>query len=549
MTSKFQKIFQMEASLPFNQILRPDDFSIFKGSVLVFEKEAVLRLKVLQKLDRCWRGPLETGLLENHAAVVSNIGMTFAESCSSQNWLAGLPFSTNQDVRSYWLLRFAFASDKDAWSWHMNCERILILSRFVHAFLTPGNQPKHLLSSLGVPYIPFKIKNNSEGNVCLLSFYLHLVSDLLVSDANGPISFTLDSISRLSTTGLSSPLADSDKEALSYIREMCLGLLQEIEYIELSLSTFYLTRREKFSTCVELATKRTPCIAGMFLIAAENLISLLLVKFAAIYEAPRAICESVADVQLPQFAELLEILRQTRIDSNSLEANIQLDEGRKLSRKNIDTVIRAGCIPPCMVYCINGLKANNRLKHQARLQLTSFFNSCGMSCEDDLEYQKSFYTRIMPEEKFTREYAYNIKHVHGKVGGRKSTMCSGCNTIGSLVPNGDKTGQQLEVHGCPFVHLYDKNIGDPTRLKTFLQSNYRVTAYEQDIEDKIICAVSNHQDKGWLGYITAPLKEGEPKVACNHLFELVHGDVRIDAMHPVRFFKESTDIVAYRPIE
>ena len=75
MTSKFQKIFQMEASLPFNQILRPDDFSIFKGSVLVFEKEAVLRLKVLQKLDRCWRGPLETGLLENHAAVVSNIGV------------------------------------------------------------------------------------------------------------------------------------------------------------------------------------------------------------------------------------------------------------------------------------------------------------------------------------------------------------------------------------------------------------------------------------------------------------------------------------------
>lgn len=128
-------------------------------------------------------------------------------------------------------------------------------------------------------------------------------------------------------------------------------------------------------------------------------------------------------------------------------------------------------------------------------------------------------------------------------------MCRGCNTIGTLVPTGDRSGQQLEVHGCPFVHMYDKNTGDPTRLKTFLQNNYRVTAYERDIEDKILCAVSNHQDKGWLGYITAPLREGEPKVACNHLFELVHGDVRIDLMHPVKFFKESTNIVAQRPIE
>lgn len=202
-----------------------------------------------------------------------------------------------------------------------------------------------------------------------------------------------------------------------------------------------------------------------------------------------------------------------------------------------------------MLHCINGLKANNKLKYQARLQLTSFFNSCGMSCEDDLEYQKSFYTRVIPEEKFTREYAYNIKHIHGKVGGRKPAMCRGCNTIGTLVPTGDRSGQQLEVHGCPFVHMYDKNTGDPTRLKTFLQNNYRVTAYERDIEDKILCAVSNHQDKGWLGYITAPLREGEPKVACNHLFELVHGDVRIDLMHPVKFFKESTNIVAQRPIE
>ncbi|EFO62357.1 DNA pol/primase, large sub [Giardia lamblia P15] len=539
----------MEALSPFSQLLRPDDFSIFKGSVLVFEKEAVLRLKILQKLDRCWRGSLKTELLENYPTIISNIGMVFAENGCNYNWLVGLPFSTDQDTRSYWLLRFAFASDKNAWTWHMNCERILAFSRFVHAFLAPGSHPRHVLSSLGGPHVPFNIKSKSEGINCLLSFYLYMVSDLLISDENGPILFTLDSISRLPTTELANLTDDSDREALQYIKVMCLGLVQEIEYIELSLSTFYLTRREQFSVCTELAAKRVPCVAGMFLLAAEDLISLLLIKFAAIYKASQSICASVSDIRIPQFAELLEILRQTRIDSNSLEAKVQLDEDRKLSRKNIDAAIRAGCIPPCMLYCINGLKANNRLKYQARLQLTSFFNSCGMSCEDDLEYQKSFYTRVIPEEKFNREYAYNIKHIHGKVGGRKPTMCRGCNTIGTLVPIGDRSGQQLEVHGCPFVHMYDKNAGDPTRLKTFLQNNYRVTAYERDIEDKILCAVSNHQDKGWLGYITAPLREGEPKVACNHLFELVHGDVRIDLMHPVKFFKESTNIVAQRPIE
>lgn len=539
----------METSPPFSQFLRPDDFSIFKGSVLVFEKEAVLRLKILQKLDRCWRGSLETGLLENHATVVNNVGLTFAENGCNHNWLVGLPFSTDQDTRSYWLLRFAFASDKDAWAWHMNCERILAFSRFVHAFLAPGSHPRHVLSSLGEPCAPLNIKSKGEGTSCLLSSYLYMVSDLLISDENGPVLFTLDSISRLPATGPTNLTNDSDREALRYIKAMCLGLIQEIEYVELSLSTFYLTRREKFSACIELAAKRVPCVAGMFLLAAEDLISLLLIKFTAIYKASQSICASVSDIRIPQFAELLEILRQTRIDSNSLEAKVQLDEDRKLSRKNIDAAIRAGCIPPCMLHCINGLKANNKLKYQARLQLTSFFNSCGMSCEDDLEYQKSFYTRVIPEEKFTREYAYNIKHIHGKVGGRKPAMCRGCNTIGTLVPTGDRSGQQLEVHGCPFVHMYDKNTGDPTRLKTFLQNNYRVTAYERDIEDKILCAVSNHQDKGWLGYITAPLREGEPKVACNHLFELVHGDVRIDLVHPVKFFKESTNIVAQRPIE
>lgn len=541
----------MEALLPFSRFLRPDNFSIFKGSILTFEKEAVLRIKILQKLDRCWHGSLDTGLYENYTTIINNIGLTFAENSHDQNWMTGLPFSTDQDMRSYWLLRFAFASDTEACTWHMNCERILAFARIIHAFLVPGNQPKTILSSLGLQYTPFNTKNKDEGRVCLLSFYLSMVSDMLVSDSNGPVLFTLDSISQLSANGSANIIGESNNEALKYIENMCIGLIQEIEFVELSLSTFYLTRREKFAECVELTTKRTPCVAGMFLIHAENLLSLLSIKFLDIYKASQGVCISVADIQVPQFVELLEIIRQTRIDSNSLETNVQLDDDKKLSLKNIDTVIRAGCFPPCMTYCIQGLKTNNRLKFQARLQLTSFFNSCGMSCEDDLKYQKSFYTRVMPEEKFTREYAYNIKHIHGQVGGRKQTMCRGCNTIASLVPYGDRSssGSQLEVHGCPFVHLYDKNGGDPTRLKTFLQNNYRVTAYESDIEDKILVSVCNSQDKGWLGYITAPLKEGEPKVACNHLFELIHGDVRINTMHPVRFFKESMDIVANKPIE
>lgn len=62
------------------------------------------------------------------------------------------------------------------------------------------------------------------------------------------------------------------------------------------------------------------------------------------------------------------------------------------------------------------LRKKHHLKYFNRIQLTTFLKNIGMSFEDVVLYLRNEFTKKMTDQKFDREYLYNVKHIYGLVG-------------------------------------------------------------------------------------------------------------------------------------
>jgi len=103
------------------------------------------------------------------------------------------------------------------------------------------------------------------------------------------------------------------------------------------------------------------------------------------------------------------------------------------------------------------LVTNNHLKHNGRLQYGLFLKGAGLSLEESMTFWKKHFCKKIAEDKFEKEYAYNIRHNYGKEGKRTDYTPWGCERIQSLPPMGSG-----ETHGCPFK-TYSED-----KLKTIL---------------------------------------------------------------------------------
>jgi DNA primase large subunit len=67
----------------------------------------------------------------------------------------------------------------------------------------------------------------------------------------------------------------------------------------------------------------------------------------------------------------------------------------------------------------------NKLKHQERVQLYTYLKDAGMECNDAILFIKKNFCENgkMTEDKFQKEYQYNIQHVYGLVGAKKGAHC------------------------------------------------------------------------------------------------------------------------------
>ncbi|ORY23995.1 DNA primase large subunit [Naematelia encephala] len=169
--------------------------------------------------------------------------------------------------------------------------------------------------------------------------------------------------------------------------------------------------------------------------------------------------------------------------------------GAVVTADMVDDVARKH-FPPCMRNLYERLKRDRHLKHFGRLQLGLFLKGIGLPLDEAIIFWRKMYGATMSDDKFNKEYKYNIRHSYGQEGKRANYPPKSCQQI--LTTN--QPGTQ-DSHGCPFRHF------SPENLQNFLISTYpqidRSSPEMRDIMDSV--------------------KTAHYHVACTRVFEVTHG--------------------------
>ncbi|KAI0690047.1 DNA primase large subunit [Cytidiella melzeri] len=153
--------------------------------------------------------------------------------------------------------------------------------------------------------------------------------------------------------------------------------------------------------------------------------------------------------------------------------------------------------PMCMRHLHESLRRDKHLKHHARLQYGLFLKVLGLSIDEAVTFwRRSFST--MQDDKFNKEYKYNIRHSYGLEGKRANYPARSCQQI--LM--GETPGAQ-DSHGCPFRHF------SPENLQTGLLSMYS----HQGFRESDLLEIMSHVNSKTPHY----------HVACTRVFEITHG--------------------------
>ncbi|ORX33982.1 eukaryotic and archaeal DNA primase, large subunit-domain-containing protein [Kockovaella imperatae] len=169
--------------------------------------------------------------------------------------------------------------------------------------------------------------------------------------------------------------------------------------------------------------------------------------------------------------------------------------GTTVTADMVDDVARKH-FPPCMRNLYDRLKRDHHLKHFARLQLGLFLKGIGLPLDEAVVFWRRMYGATMSDDKFNKEYKYNIRHGYGQEGKRMNYAPKSCQAILTI----NQPGTQ-DSHGCPFRHF------SPDNLVIFLLSTYpqldRSSPEMRDILDSV--------------------KTSHYHVACTRVFEVTHG--------------------------
>lgn len=100
-----------------------------------------------------------------------------------------------------------------------------------------------------------------------------------------------------------------------------------------------------------------------------------------------------------------------------------------------------------MQHLHKNLRQNSHLKYNGRQQYGLFLKSIGLSLEEALAFWRRSFASKVSDDKFQKEYAYNVRHNYGQEGKRANYAPYSCaKIITSTAPSiGDH-------HGCPFRH-------------------------------------------------------------------------------------------------
>lgn len=199
-------------------------------------------------------------------------------------------------------------------------------------------------------------------------------------------------------------------------------------------------------------------------------------------------------------------------------SSITADGSVTITAGMVDALVKTHA-PLCMKNLHHSLTATGHLKHYGRLQYNLFLKELGLPVEEALVFWRRSFKSIT-DDKFNKEYRYNIRHGYGLEGRRMNYPAKSC----ARILTQDQPGPQ-DSHGCPFRHF------STTNLSTAMVQHYGLNTAEQT-------------------EILASVKQGHYHVACTRIFEITHQrhgvkkgqglDGRGETVtHPNRYFESS----------
>lgn len=166
--------------------------------------------------------------------------------------------------------------------------------------------------------------------------------------------------------------------------------------------------------------------------------------------------------------------------------------------------------PLCMQTMNRGLLATKHLRFESRREYGLFLRYIGLSVDEALKYWRLHFTNHS-EDKFNKEYRYNVRHQYGLEGSRINYKPISCMDIAS------KTfPAKGEYHGCPY--------------KTFTPENLASALERMGVNDK--------QD---LAGIREQVASRQYNLACSKVYSLTHPADHSEEIitHPNQYFDKS----------
>ncbi|KAI4527527.1 DNA primase, large subunit [Schizophyllum commune Loenen D] len=188
-----------------------------------------------------------------------------------------------------------------------------------------------------------------------------------------------------------------------------------------------------------------------------------------------------------------------------------------LTADMIDDIARKH-YPACMRNMHINLRKDHHLKHFARLTYGLFLKVLGLSLEEAIVFWRKSFDRIT-DDKFNKEYRYNIRHSYGQEGKRANYPAKSCSQI--------LTNDLDSAHGCPY------RMFAPDNLQSTLLTMYSGQGL-----------ASHH-----LPEIMELVKKHSYHVACTRVFEITHGMKKGDGIgegesvtHPNQYAARSMEL-------
>ncbi|KAI7849928.1 DNA primase large subunit Spp2 [Circinella umbellata] len=185
--------------------------------------------------------------------------------------------------------------------------------------------------------------------------------------------------------------------------------------------------------------------------------------------------------------------------------------GASIRASDVDQLVRQHA-PLCMSNMHTSLRADKHLRHGGRMQYGLFLKAIGLSIEEALIFWRTAFTNHT-DDKFQKEYSYNIRHNYGLEGRRVSYAAYNCMKI--ISGNPPSTGDH---HGCPFRH--------------FSQGNLESKLYSERLGAVQVNEIMNL------------VRDRHYQVACTRYFEVTHPQYgeksKIDTVeHPNQYYEAS----------